>query len=47
MSLFTTWVSCIHSPSMIAMLYSMGPSIHMSGECMGREQAVLVSLYGS
>ena len=34
-----TLASHIHSSSIIAMLYSMGPSIHMPGECMGREQS--------
>ena len=34
-----TWNSCIHSPSINTMLYSMGPSIHMPGECMGRTQS--------
>ena len=34
-----TWASHIHSPSIIAMLYSMGPSIHMPTECMGMEQS--------
>ena len=28
---------CIHSPSIIAMLYSMGSSIHMHGECERNE----------
>ena len=26
-----------HSPSIIAVLYSLGPSIHMPEECMGIE----------
>ena len=34
-----TWASRIHSPSIFAVLYSMGPSIHMPGECRGREQS--------
>ena len=34
-----TWSSCTHSPSIIAVLYSLGPSIDMPGECMGREQS--------
>ena len=28
-----------HSPSIIAVLYSLGPSIHIPEECMGREQS--------
>ena len=31
-----TWASRIHSPSIIAMLYSMGISIHVPGECIGK-----------
>ena len=34
-----TWNLCMHSPSIITMLYSMGLSIHMHGECIGREQS--------
>ena len=34
-----TWASRTHSPSIISVLYSMGPSIHMPGECMRREQS--------
>ena len=34
-----TWNSRIHSPSIITLPYSMGFSIHMHGECMGREQS--------
>ena len=34
-----TWALHIHSPSIIPMLYSMGPSIYMPGECMGRGQS--------
>ena len=33
-----TWVSRIHSPSIITMPYSMGSSIHMLGECIAGEQ---------
>ena len=43
MSYLMTWASCIHSPNIIAMLYSIGPRIHMPGECMVRNKAVLVS----
>ena len=39
MSYFMTRESRTHSPSIISVLYSMGPSIHMPGECMGREQS--------
>ena len=34
-----TWASRTQSPSIISVLYSMGPSIHMPGECMRREQS--------
>ena len=34
-----TWNSCMHSPSIITMLYSMGLDIHMHGECMSKEQS--------
>ena len=34
-----SWTSSTHSPSIIAVLYSLGPSIHTTGECMGREQS--------
>ena len=34
-----TWASHTHSPSIISVLYSMGPGIHMPGECMRREQS--------
>ena len=39
MSQLMTWALRIHSPSILAVLYSIGPSIHMPGECMGREQS--------
>ena len=39
MSYLFTWNLRTHSPSIIAVLYSLGPSIHMPGECMGREQS--------
>ena len=29
----------MHSPSIVAVLYSLGLSIHMSRECVGREQS--------
>ena len=38
MSFLLTWNSHTHSPSIITVLYSLGPSIHMPGERMGREQ---------
>ena len=39
MSYLMTWASCIQSSSIIAIIYSIGPSIHMPGECMAREQS--------
>ena len=42
MAYLMTWPLHIHSPSIIAMLYSVSPSIYMSGECMGREQSPIV-----
>ena len=36
---FMTWASHTHSHSIISVLYSMGHSIHIPGECMGREQS--------
>ena len=39
MSWLMTGASRIHSPSIIPMLYSMGFSIYMLGECMGKEQS--------
>ena len=39
MSYLLTWNLCTHSPSISTVLYSLGPSIHMPGECMGREQS--------
>ena len=32
-------IAHVYSPNIIAMLYSMGPRIHMHAECMGREQS--------
>ena len=37
MSKIMTLASCTHTPSIIPVLYSLGPSIHI--ECMGREQS--------
>ena len=39
MSQLMTQASRIHSHSIITVLYSLGPSIHMLGECIGREQS--------
>ena len=39
MSYLMTWALRIPSPSIIAVPYSLGLSIHMPGECMGREQS--------
>ena len=39
MSYLITWNPCIHSPSIITMLFLMGLSIHILGECRGREQS--------
>ena len=41
MSQLGTWALHIHSPSIFAVLYSIGPRIHMPGECMGREQSCI------
>ena len=33
------WVLRTHSPSIISVFHSLGPSKHMPGECIGREQS--------
>ena len=43
MSYLMTWAS----PSIIVVLYSLGPSIHMPTACMGREQSCIGIIIGS
>ena len=38
---FMTWALRTRSPSIISVLYSMSPSIHMPGEIMVREQSCI------